>query len=316
MKQNSEMRLDDNQYGFFTKKQLEFIKAKTYDIVYPNLMALDLLPVSTDAPAWADEISYYTFDMVGLAKIISDYADDLPTSDVRGTKTTSEVRSIGNSYKYNVMEIIKSQALTGAKPLDYRRAVAAKKAHDIKINQLAWSGDAVHGLSGFATNPNVTRVDVAANGNSNGGTNSTLWKYKTPQQIYDDMTALITNVNTLTMGIEMPDTLIMPLEQFNYIKRTPFSPTFMAQSILAYFKENNPGITVVGVNELKGAGSGGEDIMIAYEKNEDKLTLELPMPFNQLPPEKRNLEYVIDCHSRFGGVIIYYPLSVAIGEGI
>lgn len=303
-------RLDANQYGYFETNQLEYVMAKAYNVMYPEFKGLQILPISTETPAWAQTITYYTFDRVGMAKIIADYADDLPRADILGRKTSADVRAIGTSFGYNIQEIITAQVLK--QPLADMRALNARKANDQKVNQLIFFGDETHGLVGFANNPNVTRYDVAATGTGS----STLWINKTPQQIYYDMTSLITGINTLTLGIETPDTLLLPLSQYNYIKATPFSPTFMADSILQYFTKNNPEITVIAVNELKGAASDGSDIMIAYTNSEDKLRVEIPQPYTQLPPQQRNLEYVIPCHSRFGGVSIFYPLSVAIGEGI
>ena len=58
------------------------------------------------------------------------------------------------------------------------------------------------------------------------------------------------------------------------------------------------------------------EIMIAYRRDPDAFTLEIPQMFEQLPVQERGLEFVVPCHSRIGGVIIYYPLSMAIGEGI
>ena len=40
------------------------------------------------------------------------------------------------------------------------------------------------------------------------------------------------------------------------------------------------------------------------------------MPFTQYPPQERGLEFVVPCESRYGGIITYYPLSLAIGYGI
>ena len=56
--------------------------------------------------------------------------------------------------------------------------------------------------------------------------------------------------------------------------------------------------------------------MLAYRRDPDALTLEVPSDFEQLDVEKRNLEYIIDCIESFGVVIIYYPLSVCYGDGI
>jgi hypothetical protein len=40
------------------------------------------------------------------------------------------------------------------------------------------------------------------------------------------------------------------------------------------------------------------------------------VPFEQLPVQEKGLEYVVNCHSRIGGVLIYYPLSQYIMDGI
>ena len=56
--------------------------------------------------------------------------------------------------------------------------------------------------------------------------------------------------------------------------------------------------------------------MIAYEYNSNKFAMEIPMAFTQYPPQERNLEFIIPCESRFGGVTVFFPLSLNIGEGI
>ena len=58
------------------------------------------------------------------------------------------------------------------------------------------------------------------------------------------------------------------------------------------------------------------DCMLVFNSSPDKLTLEIPQPFEQFPAQERNLEFVVPCHSRLGGVIIYYPISVNIVDGI
>ncbi|WP_423056875.1 major capsid family protein [Achromobacter xylosoxidans] len=42
--------------------------------------------------------------------------------------------------------------------------------------------------------------------------------------------------------------------------------------------------------------------------------MELPMPFNQLAAQARGLELVVPCLARAGGVVVYYPLSMAKGD--
>jgi hypothetical protein len=88
-------------------------------------------------------------------------------------------------------------------------------------------------------------------------------------------------------------------------------------TILEFFLKNSPYIkNVEVVPEAEGAGTGGTDVILMYKKDSDKLTLEIPQPFEQFQPEIKGFETVINCHARCGGVIIYYPLSIIKTEGI
>lgn len=301
--------LDANEAIFFAR-ELEHVKAKAYDVKYPMLKAMTLIPVSTEAGPGAETITYEQYDQVGAAKIIASYADDLPRVDIKGKEITSKIRSIGEAYGYSLQEIRAAQM--AGKPLTARKAEAARRANDQTVNKIAWYGDDTHGLTGFIGHPNVP-VAVVAN---DGTGSSTKFVDKTPDQILRDMNNLCNGIITLTKGVENPDTLLMPLEQFTKISTTARSST-SDTTILEYFLKNSPSVrTVEWVNELKGVGAGGTDIMIAYSRSPDRITLEIPQPFEQLPVQERGLEFLVPCHSRCGGVILYYPLSASIAEGI
>lgn len=301
--------LDDNEVFFFAR-ELEFIKKQSYDIEYPQLKAFGLIPISTEAGPGAESITYQSFNSTGLAKVISSYADDLPRADVRGQEFTTPVRGIGCSYGYSLQEIRAAQM--AGRSLTDRQAAAARLAHDQRVNYLAWFGDPNYNLGGFLTNPDVPATSVSADGT--GG--NTEWTTKTPDQILRDMNLFANMIPVATLGVEAPNTLLLPIEQYTLVASTPRSPN-SDTTILQYFIENNPYVkSVQMVPELAGAGPMGSDIMIAYDYNPRKVTMEIPMPYTQRPPQERVLEFVVPCESRYGGVIFYYPLSANIGEGI
>lgn len=303
------LRADANESIFFAR-QLEHVRSKTYDIERPKLTAWELFPIDTSVPAGAKTITYRQYDTVGMAKVIANYADDLPRADVTAKEFTSPVRGIGDSYGYDVQEIRYAQ-MTGTS-LDSKKAAAARKAHDQKINQLAWNGDTVSGLPGFLTNANIPAVVIAADGTGS----SKLWSTKTPAQILRDMNAVVNSVYTTTKGVHRANELWMPLEQYSYIASTPRSET-SDTTILDYFLANNAFVErVVPVLELDGAGTAGADIMVAAENSIDNYQMNLAMPFMQHPPQPRNLAFEVPCESRFGGVTIERPLAFAKAEGI
>ena len=88
---------DANLVGFF-EQQLEQVLAKTYDIKYPQLKGTTAIPVDTSINSGAESFAFKTYDMVGMAKIISDYSQALPRVGIKGQKTVRPIRSIGASF--------------------------------------------------------------------------------------------------------------------------------------------------------------------------------------------------------------------------
>lgn len=301
-------RMDANEAIFFAR-QLEYVKSQAYDVKRAKLNALEVFPVSMEAGEGANTITYKQYDQVGMAKIIANYADDLPRADVFGKEFTSPIRGIGVSYGYSVQEIRAAQF--SGQPLEARKMRSAQRSHEEKVNALAWAGDTVSGLPGFLSNANVPAYTVPADGSGS----SKLWSTKTADLIIRDINGVINQVQTQSKGIHRANMCMMPLEQYAYISSTPRSTT-TDTTILQFVIANNPGVTFKPVIELDGAGAGPTDLIVAGEFMSENITLELPMSFKQYPPQQDGLEYVVPCESRFGGVIVYYPLAFAIGSGI
>ena len=303
------MQVDANESAIFLR-QLESIKTKTYDTKQKVLKGLSLIPISTAAQSGADVITYRQFTQVGYAKFISDYSKDFPRVDVYGVEVKRGIKSIGASYGYSIKELRRSQ-MAGT-DLDTKRALAVRRANDELVNTTALIGSTDAGIPGFINNANVGVYTVPSDGTGS----SQKWKDKTPQLILRDMNALVNFVVAATNGRETPDTLLLPIAQYNYIATTQVG-TYNDKTILRFFLDNSPYIkTVDWLVELAGIGTSSADRMICYVRDEDHLTLEIPQPFEQLSPEIHNMEYTVGCHSETAGTIIYYPASIAIGDGI
>lgn len=119
--------------GIFFAKQLAHIKTKAYDKEFPELSGLKLFPQTSDTDEGASYIEYYSYEPVGFAAIIANYASDLPRVDVKGTPHRAEIVNIGDSYGYNVQELraCRRNAVLGImKSLDAVRAEAARRVYD------------------------------------------------------------------------------------------------------------------------------------------------------------------------------------------
>jgi hypothetical protein len=306
---SGQLRSDAGESVFFAR-QLEYVRAKTYDVERPALSAWTLFPIDTSVPAGAKTITWHQWDSVGTAKIIASYADDLPHADVKALETTTPIKGIGNSYGYDVQEIRYAQM--AQVPLDAKKAAAARKANEQLVNKLAWTGDAITGLPGFLSNTNIPTYTIPADGT---GT-SKLWSTKTPDQIIADLNAMANGVFTQTNGIHRPNEIWMPLAQYAYISSTPRS-TLSDTTILDFFLANNPFIQrVIPVLELTGAGASSADLIVAADNSLENYQMNIPLMFMQHAPQPRNLYFEVPCESRFGGVTIERPFAFLIGSGI
>lgn len=107
---STQLRFDsvESATAFFAR-ELDQVKAKTYDKLYPELSALAYFPITSEVNEGAETTTYYSYDITGMAAIINNYATDLPRVDVKGESHTAHIKSIGDSYGYNVQEMRASQ---------------------------------------------------------------------------------------------------------------------------------------------------------------------------------------------------------------
>ena len=294
------------------QRQLTQVLARTYDVKYADLPFRSLFPVSTEVSEGANTIEYHVYDQVGVAKLIGAYGKDMPRADVHAKLVQSPVRSSGVSFGYTTQEI--RAAALGNQPLEQRKANATKRANEELFNRIAFNGDSKSGLPGFLSNPNITITTVP-----DGAGGDPEWTEKTPDEILSDVNNLFGSIFTLTKMKERPNTLLLPPAQWNYIASTPRS-SGDSVSILQWIIQNSPFIAsaanIIPVNQMTGSGVGDTDQMCAYDMNPDAVQAHIPMEQKFYAVQIDGLDYTVTSEARTGGVIIYYPLSVATASGI
>ena len=302
------MHLDAAEKVFFDD-QLALIKSRTYDVQYKALKALTLLPVSTEQDPGAEHIAWRSFDKVGVAKLVADYANDYPRVDIGGEEHISPIKEIGASYGYSIKEIRRAQK--AGVSLDAKKAEACRRAIDEKQDSIAWKGDAKGKLPGFFSHPGITEY-VAAN----GAKGSKTWASKTADEIVADFAGIITAAPESTNGIEQPDTVILPLSLYNKLQNTPYGSS-KSKTIMSFIRESYPQITRIDwVQDLVSAGANGTTRVMAYARDPLKVEVQIPQRFEQMPPQLTGKVYDIICSQSTGGTIVYYPQSVVFCDGL
>lgn len=301
--------LDAAESAFFAR-QLEYIQSRTYDQKFPPLKARRYIPVNNQVDNAAAVYTFRAYSQFGVAKILASYSDDLPRADVKGQEFSIQIKGLGDSYGYNVQEI--RAASRAQVNLDAKKATAARRAVEVLIDQMGFAGDGKTNAMGLSNIPNAGSYVVPAG--VGGGTE---WSTKTPLEILADLNGIENKIVRDTKENEIPDTLLLPLEQYQLIAVTPMSATIPDTTILEYFLRTSQYVKNVDVwDKLDAAGAGGTDRMICYRRDPDAVELIVPQEFEQFPPQQRNLEWVVPCHARCAGVVAYYPLSISYGDGI
>lgn len=306
-----EAHFDANETAFL-ERELTQLRAKIFQVLYPELLARTLVPKAGDIAPSAETYSFKIYEPIGKAKHIAYKGGDLPRVDVVAREVLGKVRPIGASYGWDINEL--REAARVGTPLPEMKARAARDTIERGIDETLAFG---------AINESGTRPDIGLTGLVNNsvvegiGITAGSWWFAgtppTPQEILAELNSLIAVVGQDSDRVFNANTLVLPVAHHDYIVQTPFSD-LTGDSILSVFLKNNrervPGLSVVPWHTLKTAGVGNKPRGIVYQKDPMILEGVIPQEYESLPPEARGLEFLINCHARCGGVKIYQPLAM------
>jgi hypothetical protein len=304
----------DAKYTAALEQQLEYVKAQTYDIKYPELRARRFIPLDTSVPPGAETVAYQQWDEFGMAKILSNYAEDLPLVTALAEKFFQGIESLGQAYDYSIQDLARS-AMSGSQ-LETRKATAARKFIERRIDDIAAVGYPAAKMKGFVNHPNVAIASATSDGTSARWVGGRTLP-KAPEDIKKDMADSQTTIWVDTKQTFEPDTIVLPPTEFAHIANTDNRDN-SDKSILNSFMDRNLSITNVDywhkLAEADAAGTGPR--MVTYKRSSEVLELVIPREFEQLPPQARMLSFVVPCHARCGGVVVRYPVAMLYTDGI
>lgn len=295
------LRFDANETAFVEREATQ-VRAKIFEIVVAELKAQQLIPLATDISPDVNQYVYYVLDMVGEAKVIANGTDDLPRIDVSKSERQGIVRTVGAAYGWELFEM-RLAAKMGA-PLNQQRAEAARKAIARQIDKLLASGQTDSqtglGMEGLLNNADIAALGIIP---------ATLWVLGTTTSAV--MMAVLNGaaqtIVTATNEAMIPDTMVLPTGPYGVISQTPYGVD-SNMTVLKWFLANNPYIkNVTSWYRGNGAGVASANRGIVFKRDPEVLEGVVPLQFESLPPQARNLEMVVDCVARCGGTKVYHP---------
>lgn len=293
----------DDGWGFYIS-QLAQLESKIYEAKYTNINFMELIPVDTNYPEWADSWDYISYDAVTLGKFIGSSADDLPKVGLQANKSSVPIGYAGNSFDYSLDELRKSQQLRI--PIDATKGRMAFRGAQEHTQNVAYFGDASRNMGGLFNNANLALDN-----------STTDWSTATGQEIIDDMNGLFIKVWVDSANVHVPNVLVLDSDRYAAISSrrmdsgtdTTVLEFFMANNLYTSLTDQRP--RVVPRLQLKGAGAGGKDRMMAYELNDENLSMVNPIPWRSLAPQTKGLNIEVPCEYKISGVEFRYPFSGA-----
>lgn len=296
-------RADANETAVLAR-QLEYIQSTLFNVEYPVPQALRHVPLDTEIPANAGTFVYREWDVAGRAERIANYAQDLPRVDTTVKEYPKPIRDYGAAYGYTLQDM-RNAAFSGI-ALDTYKAKAAREAIDRKIDEVISLGDSAVGIEGFLNHSALPTEAV------NNGT----WLSASADNIIADVNELVTKVVTQTKDIHRPDTLLVDLSRYQRMATLPRT-TGTDTTVLEFILKTSPYLkNIEAWDRLATAGSGGAAVALCYKKDPSVVRAVVPVAFDVMAPELRNLEWVTNALCRIGGTVWYRPLAAVIGTGV
>lgn len=301
---------DSQEALAFVISQLAYTESQLFEKQYQPMQYEQFLPISYEAGEWADTIRYEIYDYAGRGKRSTGRGREVNTVDVAYADKSFKVVHGDVGYEYSLAELRETAFLR--RPINERKMVGAMEAFRRHMNDVGLFGEGSD-FTGLYNNP-----DVPAGSAPTGG-------WMDPADvglILADINYALTTVWTSTQFNDMPNTVLIPPEQYAYIASTPRSIN-SDKTILQYIRENNIAkvernidVTFAPGYGLDTAGSGDTTRMIAYVKSDQRLIMHIPMALRFLAPQLMGYQVQVPGEYKYSGVEIRYPKSAIYVDGV
>lgn len=300
----------------FLVSQTTIIEPQVVRLKYPELNYAEFVPIDQLGNEWARSVTFFSLDQVGQAQWFAAQATDVPLADVTREKHEVAIEMAAVGYRYNMEEL----AVAGMIPnfqLGPERAAAARRAYEEFCHNVVLYGDSRKNWAGLTNHPAPAVVNV---------TNT--WRYQLSQSppaiaaILNDINGVLTGVWQSSLGIEMCDTLLVPMSAMSLLASTQLTNTTMnvLNWILAnniYTQQTGNRLLIRAVRGLDTSGASGNGRIIAYRRDPEVLKLHRPMPHRFLEIWRTGpLVYDVPGIFRLGGLEIRRPPAVRYIDGV
>lgn len=296
------IRTDANASAFIAR-DLVFVRAAIERRIYDTLMAARLVPVEGGHPRGAQSYGTRVWDQVGSAKVSHDLTGDAPRADVTMAEDLRKYVNVRSSYGYTVDDI--ERAAYSGTPLLREKAMACADAIARELDRVGRSGDAGVGVTGLLNNAGVT-LHTLTNGEWTGA--------GTVAEILADFREIEQAVIAATRDTQPEGyVLLVPTTVDARLAEPVGGSTVTDLSIRNYLLQNARIVrSIVRWQKLDDAvtpdvAASDAPMGVLYPIDSSTLFWPFAIQYEEMPPEVRNLEWIVQARARCGGVEFRQP---------
>ena len=272
---------------------------------------------------WADYVSamgvgYGVTGGSGDGVVTAGAADGVPMIQADFSKDLWKAHMIALGSRVFWIDQMKGN-MTG-RNLDTLLRDGVRLTYDKHMDENTYKGFAKYGTTGLINDAGVTVTNAP-----NGAGGTATWVTKTADEILKDVNdAILTAWAASQYDLDaIPNHIILPYEQYNYIATTKVS-TIAEKTILTFLLENNVakangGDLFIGATAwADGAGVGGADRMIVYCNKERYVAMDelVPLTRAMTTPNAGTFSYDTVYAGNVSEAEIFYPQTMLYVDGI
>lgn len=274
----------------------EELEKTLYTMPFATKKSDALIPKGPPLPRGVQHYTYPKATGVGMAAIMDDHSDNIPSVDEAIEEVSVSVHSALTHYGYSVSDLEAAQY--ASINLDQTKAMMAREAVDSSIDNFRLVG--LNGKNGLINNENITVT--------------TAEKKITAMTSFDEVSALfrdviLNGVNKVNKDTVKVNTVVFPRSVMNMLTTKTYSQ-YDSETWLVKLKGMFPDITTWEfLDELETAGVGKTCRLIVYAMNPLYGRTRPQIPFETQPTQYNKYKYETYCRGTTGGFDVIRPTA-------
>jgi hypothetical protein len=293
-------RLNDNS-TIILAQQLEAMSAEVLMLPVEPSIAASLLSPAAGVDPGASTFAYSVMEEEGVAKPVSNYADDVPMVNLELNKVIHKLVPYAQGFFWSVDDVERAVFSNVSLPNEGMMIAmrGVNRAHD---NLLAY-GEPSFGISAGLANQTMGTADgqvrntVATSGSWAGTIDNTA-----AVNMYGDLSRLVAEHERDSLGLYQPTQLMLTPEGLARCRQAVLTDS--GRTVAEAFQAANPGIQLLAWSKLVDVDSNGsyDGRALLLCNRPDVVQKIVAKEFTLLPPEPTNLAFKVVGHAKFGGV--------------